>query len=156
MQSQLVFHKKKLDIKLSKSAEANSQKLQSKLIIEIQIYFSCLMGKRLAFYSEEAINGCWHVDDKEEFAGMLQNSQALTDNVYIRFNTVMTKTCSVSDQLGPPPVSDFTIKNQTPYVPSRLNIDFKNGQWCGEYGWEASQAGYKNTKQVRGDIQQTV
>jgi len=151
MQSQLVFHHKTLDITLSNAAEKSSQQLDSKLIIEIQIYFSCLMGKRLAFYSEQSIDGCWQVDDTDEFAEMLKNSQQLSGNVYVRFNTVMTKTCAVSDQLGPPPVSDFKIKNQTPYVPSWLNIDFKNGKWCGEYGWEASQAGYKNTKQIRGN-----
>ncbi len=156
MQSKLVFHNKTLDIKLSKAAESSSQQLASKLIIEIQIYFSCLMGKRLAFYSEKAIEGCWHIDDKEEFSRLLKDSQPLSDNIFIRFNTVMTKACPVSEQLGPPPVSDFKIKNQTPYVPNWLNIDFKEGRWCGEYGWEASQSGYKNTKQVRGDAHQTV
>jgi len=149
MQSQLVFHKKTIDIKLSPAALSNSQQLQSKLIIEIQIYFSCLMGKRLAFYSDQNIHGTWQVENKE-FNILLEDAQAINDNIFIRFNTVMTKSCPVSDQLGPPPVSDFKIKNQTPYVPSWLNIDFKDGQFCGEYGWPASESGYKNTKQVRG------
>lgn len=150
MHSQLTFHNKDIEIQLSPDAAAQSHKLNSPLIIEIQIYFSCLMGKRLAFYTDQPMEGCWQVES-DEFNDMLKDSQAVTDNVYIRFNTVMTKACPVSDHLGPPPVSDFKIKNQTPYVPSWLKIDFKDGKWCGEYGWPASQADYKNTKQVRGD-----
>lgn len=64
--------------------------------------------------------------EENEFLSMLEESQPLTENVYLRFNTVMTKTCSVSD---------FTISNQSPYVPSWLNVDYKNAQWCGKYGW---------------------
>ena len=53
MQKELNFHEKAMDIKLSKAAELQSKKLQSILVIEVQIYFSCLLGKRLAFYSEQ-------------------------------------------------------------------------------------------------------
>ncbi len=150
MQKELNFHEKMLAIKLSPAAERQSRKLQSILIIEIQIYFSCLLGKRLAFYSEKAMQGSWQLDS-EELSSLLKNAQPLTDNIYIRFNTVMTKTCSVSDYAGPPPVSDFAIKNQKPYVPSWLNIDFKHGLWSGEYGWHGSEPGFSNTKQIRGE-----
>ncbi len=152
MQKQLTFHEKPVTVKLSPSAVKQNSRLESTLLIEIQIYFSCLLGKRLAFYSDTVLNGTWQVD-KEEFAAMIDDSQKLTDNIYIRFNTVMTKACPVSDYVGPPPVTDFTIKNQKPYVPSWLNIDFGSGEWSGEYGWPKSRAGQKNTKQVRGQAQ---
>lgn len=148
MQKQLSFHDKAVEITLSKKAVAASQKLDSPLIIEMQIYFSCLLGKRLAFYTQQPLNGAWQVED-ELFATMIDESQLLADNVYVRFNTVMTKSCPVSDYAGPPPVTDFTIKNQKPYVPSWLTIDFSKGFWCGEYGWPSSTKGYMNTKQVR-------
>ncbi len=152
MQKQLCFHEKPLTVQLSPAASTQSARLESILLIEIQIYFSCLLGKRLAFYSDTELNGAWRVE-KEAFAALLDDAQKLTDNIYVRFNTVMTKACPVSDYAGPPPVTDFTIKNQKPYVPSWLNIDFKNGEWAGEYGWPKSQAGQKNTKQVRGQAQ---
>lgn len=148
MQKQLSFHDKAIDINLSGRGIAQSFKLNSPLIIEIQIYFSCLLGKRLAFYTEKKLDGAWRVEP-ELFATMLSESQQLTDNIYIRFNTVMTKACPVSDYIGPPPVTDFSIKNQKPYVPSWLNIDFIDEFWSGDYGWPASEKGYKNTKQVR-------
>ena len=100
------------------------------------------------------MDGAWRVE-KETFAAMLDNAQKLTNNIYIRFNTVMTKACPVSDYVGLPPVTDFTIKNQKPYVPSWLNIDFRKGERSGEYGWPKSQTGQRNTKQVRGQARLT-
>ena len=148
MQSQLIFHEKPVHIDLSKTATLHARQLKSILIIEIQIYFSCLLGKRIAFYTDHDMQGTWTVD-KALFKSMLEDSKKLTDNVFIRFNTVMTKDCPVSDYAGPPPVTDFEIRNKKPYVPDWLNIDFKNNEWTGEYGWAASEAGYSNTKQVR-------
>jgi hypothetical protein len=149
MLKQLVFHDKPMQVKLSKRAAEQNQKLDLLLIIEIQIYFSCLLGKRLAFYTDQTLDGTWQVEP-ELFSSMLEDAQQLTENIFIRFNTVMTKTCPVSDYVGPPPVTDFKINNQRPYVPTWLNIDYKKGMWCGEYGWPVSVAGQMNTKQVRG------
>jgi len=145
---QLTFHGKAVDTQVSSVAVSQAETLVTPLIIEIQIYFSCLLGKRLAFYSDQPINGVWQVEHKQ-FADMLNDAEQLFDNVYIRFNTVMTKACSVSDYAGPPPVTDFTIKNQKPYVPSWLNIDYVDELWVGEYGWPSSDKGFGNTRQVR-------
>ena len=150
MQKQLNFFDKDMDINLTKRAIDQSERMTFPLIIEIQIYFSCLLGKRLAFYSEQQLDGAWQVDS-ELFASMLGDAKQLTQYVYVRFNTVMTKACPVSDYVGPPPVTDFTIKNQKPYVPAWLDIDFKKGLWSGHYGWPASAKGHMNTKQVRAE-----
>lgn len=153
MKKKLIFHKKTMNIELSQRAMQQDLLLDNTLLIEIQIYFSCLLGKRLAFYSDTDLHGTWQVEEKELFRSMINDAQQLTDNIYIRFNTVMTKACPVSDYIGPPPVTDFTISNQSPYVPSWLNIDFKKDEWSGEYGWPASEQGQTNTKQVRGQAQ---
>jgi len=152
MKKQLTFHGKSMAVKLSEQAAEQSLKLNNVLLIEIQIYFSCLLGKRLAFYSDTEFNGAWQVD-KKSFASMIDDAEQLSENIYIRFNTVMTKACPVSDYAGPPPVTDFIINNQKPYVPSWLTIDFKKGVWSGEYGWPGSKQGQANTKQVRGEAQ---
>lgn len=159
MKKKLTFHEKSMMVKLSKAATEQSLKLDNILLIEIQIYFSCLLGKRLAFYTSSnvnnvSINGTWQVEN-ELFTSMIEDAEQLTDNIYVRFNTVMTKSCPVSDYIGPPPVTDFTIRNQKPYVPNWLRIDFKKGLWSGEYGWPASQPGYKNTKQIRAEALRT-
>lgn len=148
MKKQLTFHNKIIDITLSEKASEKSNAQKFPLIIEIQVYFSCLLGKRLAFYTDQPLDGAWQVEP-DSFEVMLKDSQHLKDGIYIRFNTVMTKACPVSDYIGPPPVTDFTIKNQKPYVPSWLDIDYRNGFWSGDYGWPSSSKSFKNTKQVR-------
>jgi len=148
METQLTFHNKPVVVSLSKQAEAQSNSLNSALLIEIQIYFSCMLGKRLAFYTDQQMKGTWKLDE-DSFCKLLTDSQKLTDNIYVRFNTVMTKHCPVADYQGPPPVTDFVIKNQKPYVPEWLNIDFVKGEWTGEYGWSSSQKGFSNTRQIR-------
>ena len=150
METHLTFHNKPMAVSLSKRAEAQSNLLSSVLLIEIQIYFSCMLGKRLAFYSDQGIKGTWKLDE-DNFRTLLADSQKLTDNIYVRFNTVMTRHCQVADYKGPPPVTDFVIKNQQPYVPEWLNIDFVKDEWLGEYGWSASQKGFSNTRQIRAD-----
>lgn len=149
MLEQLTFHDKSVEIKLSKSARQQAQKLDSALLIEIQIYFSCLLGKRLAFYSGQTLKGAWQLN-ADELSTALNDAQKLSENLYVRFNTVMTKSCPVGDYIGPPPVTDFTIENQKPYVPNWMDIDYKDGQWAGQYGWNASDKKFANTKQVRG------
>ena len=149
MHKQLLFHTKPMDVNISERAVLQSAKLGSALLIEIQIYFSCLLGKRLAFYTDQAMEGAWQVEP-DLFSTLLDDAQPLTDNVFIRFNTVMTKACPVSDYVGPPPVTDFIITNQRPYVPSWLTVDYKKNMWFGEYGWPSSEEGHMNTKQVRG------
>lgn len=147
MQKTLSFHSKDIDIQLSSAAEKQSKNLPSTLIIEIQIYFSCLLGKRLAFYSDSKIANTYPLD-KQLFSEILADSQAVTENINLRFNTVMTKTCSVSDHAGPPPVTDFKIANQKPYVPGWLSIDYKNGVWSGKYGWDMDNKKLSNIKQI--------
>ena len=150
MQKKLNFHGKTMNINLSEEALAQSKNISTPLIIEVQIYFSCLLGKRLAFYSAQPLEGAWQVKS-DLFASMLNDAQKLSGNVYVRFNTVMTKACPVSDYVGPPPVTDFTIKNQKPYVPSWMNIDFTNRIWSGNFGWPVSDKKNMNTKQVRAE-----
>ena len=150
MKKQLSFHGKAVDITLSDAATRQSEALASTLLVEIQVYFSCMLGKRLAFYADQPIKGTWQLEP-DAFAELLKSAQPLTGNIHVRFNPVMTKACSVSDYIGPPPVTDFEIRNKTPYVPCWLDIDFADGLWSGSYGWHDSDKSYANTRQVRGE-----
>ena len=67
-----------------------------------RIYFSCLLVKRLAIYSDEPLDGAWQLE-AGQFKELLNDSLNVSDKLFIRFNTVMTKMCPVDDYIGPPP-----------------------------------------------------
>lgn len=149
MKNELTFHGKTMRVVLSAAAKKVAMSLSSNLVIEIQVYFSCMLGKRLAFYADQSLPGSYPLEPAQ-FASILADSQPLADRLFVRFNTVMTTNCAVADYDGPPPVTDFHIANKKPYVPDWLDIDFKNGVWRGEYGWAASDHAQRNTRQITG------
>ena len=148
MKNKLIFHGKSIEITLSKSALIQTKKLESNVLLEIQIYFSCLLVKRLAIYSDKPLYGAWQVET-EEFMSLLNESLNLSDKLFVRFNTVMTKSCPVDDYIGPPPVTDFKIHRESAFVPQWLMIDYNDGRWVGNYGWSSSSKEQSNTIQIR-------
>jgi hypothetical protein len=147
MKTNLTFHNKSISIELTSEAEQISASLAGRLIVEIQVYFSCMMGKRLAYYSDANMPGVFKLE-QTEFDRILREAQPVSGNLYVRFNTVMTASCALSSLEGPPPVTDFDIPNKTPYVPDWLSIDYKHGHWQGEFGWKKSQRNIHNTRQI--------
>ena len=148
MKKELIFHNKILRVECPEKAEKIATMLGHPIIIEMQIYFSCMLGKRLAYYSDTPIIGMYQLE-KDQFKKILSDSKQLTKNIYIRFNTVMTISCPVSDYIGPPPVTNLPIVHPEVYVPSWLSIDFKNKVFISEYGWLVSSKKLSNTLQIR-------
>lgn len=124
--------------------------MQHPMLLEIQVYFSCVLVKRVAIYADTPQHGAWQLADGE-FASLLTTAQPLSGKLFIRFNTVMTRSCPVADYLGPPPVSDFEIARKEAFVPSWLKVDFVDGEWEGDYGWHEPTRGGIGTVQIRGE-----
>jgi hypothetical protein len=85
----------------------------------LELYFSCLIRKKVRFYQD---------------AGTGEFIRA-TDKLSIGFRPVMTQQCSVHDTGGAPPLTDFEIKNPAYFIPHWLRIDFRKGEWRGEFGY---------------------
>lgn len=148
MTKTLIFHTKPLKVECSKIAEEMANKLDASLVLEIQIYFSCMIGKRLAYYSDSPLIGVYQLP-ADQFKEILKDAQQLIGKLYVRFNTVMTKSCRVSEYMGPPPVTDFVVAHSDAFVPNWLTIDYKKNMFVGEYGWFGSDTAIPNTKQIR-------
>jgi len=113
----LSLHGKSIDIRLTNAAEGALARLGSPLVVEMELLFSCLLRKRVLF------------------GGALAGAYPVNDRLAIRFRPIMTRHCNVSDNDGPPPSDDFPIANPRPYVPNWLRIDFRRGEWVGEFGY---------------------
>jgi hypothetical protein len=109
-----------IELELSKAAEKHLENVDAQLCIEMELYFSCLLRKRVVV--RERIDSDFSV--------------TVSDKLKIGFRPVMTKTCSISSCDGEaPPLSDFPIAKPECYVPHWLKIDYKKGQWQGEFGY---------------------
>ncbi len=115
---------KQIQVELSRNAKRQLSNRKAPLFVEMELYFSCLLRKEIRIRESlrEKLN--------EEFCVQL------SDILHISFRPVMTRSCSVSSCEGEsPPLSDFPIEKPHSYVPKWLKLDFKKGEWCGDFGY---------------------
>ena len=115
---------KEIQVDISKCAERQLDNRSAPLYIEMELYFSCLLRKQIRVYETA------REKSDEDF------STRLSDRLEISFRPVMTKSCSISSCDGEkPPVSDFPIVKPKSYIPKWLKLDYKKGEWCGDFGY---------------------
>lgn len=118
MQAQVQIAGKNVDVLLSRSAQKALSERTELLVAEMELYFSCLIRKQVRFREEP---------DNQVVPVM--------DNLGIRFRPVMTESCRVGGDGDAPPVTDFPIARQAPYVPKWLKLDYSSSGWTGEFGY---------------------
>jgi hypothetical protein len=119
---------KEIKFEISAKAERELAGRVTPLFVEMELYFSCLLRKQIRIYEN---NGNLQAEKADG-----NFSVQLTDNLHISFRPVMTKSCSVSSCEGEkPPLSDFPIEKPQSYVPKWLKLDFRKGEWCGDFGY---------------------
>jgi hypothetical protein len=111
------LHDKSLEIRLTAAAKKALALRDRPLVVEMELLFSCLLRKRV------------------HFGGATAPSTPVNDRLAVRFRPIMTRHCSVSATDGPPPSDDFPIANPRPYVPNWLAIDYRRGEWVGDFGY---------------------
>lgn len=110
---------KKFTVEWSAAADKAMGELAAPLLVEMELYFSCLIRKVVRFSHASAV----------------RYSVALNPKLTISYRPVVTRTCKVSD-IGSdeePPVDDFEMIKPEAFVPKHLFIDFKRGEWVGEF-----------------------
>ncbi len=112
---------KKVLVEWSNAADKKIQSLAEPLLVEMELYFSCLIRKAVRFGAD----------------AHAENFAQATPQLKIGFRPVMTSACNVKDFEDKPPVTDFPIVKPQAYVPKRLTIDYKNGNWTGDFSLHA-------------------
>ena len=118
MEKQIQIQSKTVTVSLSNAAEKALASRQSTLVAEMELYFSCLIRKQVRF--------------KENLDGDVIN---VTEKLAVRFRPVMTKVCGTDYEGDEPPLTDFPNKKPEAFIPHWLKIDFKKGEWVGEFGF---------------------
>ena len=118
------IHGKPVRVALSSAASAELGQRGTPLTAEMELYFSCLVRKKVRFNTAAPHAEAVHV----------------SDGLYVRFRPVMTRHCRVDDTEGEPPLTDFPIVKVRPFVPHWLLIDYRSGLWVGEFGYDLEKA----------------
>ncbi|MFO7593825.1 MAG: hypothetical protein R6X15_07290 [Pseudomonadota bacterium] len=122
MNLQTMIAGKPLGIEMSARAAEEIARRETPLPAEMELYFSCLVRKKVRFYED--------TDHRP------QDSVQVDEHRNVRFRPVMTQSCSVSEVEGDePPVTDFPITNPAAFVPHWLQIDYRDRRWQGEFGY---------------------
>jgi len=107
------------------SADAVTAVADSRLpvVAEFELYFSCLVRKQVRF---REISGVAPEDS---------DYSRVVPGLYATFRAVTTKHCAIADSGDKPPVEAMPIVHPERFAPDWIRIDFRNGQWRGEYGF---------------------
>lgn len=111
-----------LRVTLSDAAHRALAQRTTPLIAEMELYFSCLIRLRVRFYERDEESSATPVSDK----------------LSVRFRPVMSRRCDLHDVNGKSPLGDFPIVKRAPYVPHWLHLDYKRGEWVGEFGYRGT------------------
>jgi hypothetical protein len=118
MEKKIEVFGKSVTVSLTHAAVNALSNRDTPLIAEMELYFSCLIRKKVRFrenMDKEVVN--------------------VIDQLSVRFRPVMTKVCGIDYEGDEPPLTDFPIQKTDAFVPHWLKIDFKNNEWKGEFGF---------------------
>ena len=120
MNIEIQFNGKPMTVHLSSAAESALRERTTPLVAELELYFSCMLRKRVRFHTVVR-------SDRTVVAA---------ENLCVSFNPVMTEQCSLDAAAdGEPLLTDFPIVKPAAYVPHWLRIDHRDGEWVGEFGY---------------------
>jgi len=103
-------------------SKAAARKLATRaqpLVVELELYFSCLVKKFVHFHETPPQSDTVSVSDK----------------LSVFFRPVTSTACSfeVADRLGRQPEIEIDTPNARKIAPKRVEIDFVRGQWRGDF-----------------------
>ena len=119
MRSIVKILNKSVSVEWTKAAEAAMSSAPEPLRAEMELYFSCLIRKKVRFGDKA---------HSREFV-------PVNERLGIAFRPVMTKACKVDSADQEAPLADFPIVNPAAFVPHWLKIDYRHGVWEGEFGY---------------------
>lgn len=117
----LTLNDRSLALDLTPAAKAALAKRSTPLYVQMELYFSCLLRLKVRFYeTAPAMDTAW---------------LRVNETLCVSFRPVMTAQCNNDYQGDEPPLTDFPIAHDAPFTPRWLRLDFRQGQWQGEFGY---------------------
>ena len=117
----LTLNDRSVTLDLTPAAKAALAKRGTPLYVQMELYFSCLLRLKVRFYeTAPAMETAW---------------LSANEKLFVSFRPVMTAQCNNDYQGEEPPLTDFPIARDAPFTPRWLRLDYRQGQWQGEFGY---------------------
>lgn len=112
---------RQLELRCTPRAAAALAATREPLDIELELYFSCLIRKRVHMRREA----------RTDVAARARVNPQVT----VSFRPVMTKACAVHDVAGAPDLESIPLVRGSAFTPKWVSLDFRHGDWIGEFGY---------------------
>lgn len=108
-----------VSVEWTKSAARELTRRTQPLVVELELYFSCLVKKFVHFHETPP----------------QRDTVAVSDKLAVFFRPVTSTACSfeVADRLGRQPEVELDTANVRKIAPKRVKLDFVRGVWQGNY-----------------------
>lgn len=115
----VLINDKTVAVEWTKSAARELAKRTQPLVVELELYFSCLVKKFVHFHETPP--------DRKIIA--------VSDKLAVFYRPVTSTACSfeVADRLGRQPEIELDNPNVRKMAPKRVKIDFVRGNWQGNF-----------------------
>ncbi|HKJ08100.1 MAG TPA: hypothetical protein VKA76_03335 [Gammaproteobacteria bacterium] len=118
----VLIHGKPVELRISAAARNRLADRPTPLLAEMELYFSCLVRKRVRFQD---------LDGRDGTVNALQG-------LNVCFRPVTTAECRMVDAGEEVPTTAMPVVNPAAFVPHWLTIDYRRGGWLGEFGYQRS------------------
>ncbi len=118
---QIVLGGRDLQLRLTKAARVALAEVAAPLTIELELYFSCLIRKRVHFLAAP------HTDSVA--------CAGIGPLVRVCLRPVMTRACRADGALPEAELEHFPLRNAAAFVPKWLALDWRRGRWSGDFGY---------------------
>jgi len=110
---------RQVSVEWTKAAACELAQRAQPLVVELELYFSCLVKKFVHFHE----------------TAPQRDTIAVSDKLAVYFRPVASTACSfeVADRLGRQPEIELDTPNVRKIAPKRVSIDYVRGVWKGQF-----------------------
>ena len=111
------INQREVDVRWTRRAEDALRAGRQPLIVELQLYFSCVIQKRVLFHRNTKLD-----------------TTIINDKLELAFRPIGSAVCDPREfALNHPAGSDLSEGVALRMVPRRVEIDFRRGAWSGQF-----------------------